>query len=217
MQKVIDVSSNNGTIDWVRARADDVADAIIRCSLGYNTADKNALVNANNAHAAGVRVSYYHFAYPDKKEGGTVKTDAEAEANYFTRLFEKFPAPHMLAVDVEEWEGQRDSPLSNKEFYEWMLYFLSKVYDNTGIIPMIYSYRDYLDRHLPKTHQLGNLPLWIASYSAVAAPGLPNGWNQYYLWQYTAGATIQGIAGTCDVSRFHAASVLKNLVKQRSL
>lgn len=211
MQKIIDVSSNNGVIDWSRAKADGVADAVIRLSLGYNTADKKAFINARDAHAEGMRVSFYHFAYPDKKQEGSVKSDAEAEANYFISLLRKLPPAHMLALDLEEWEGERDSPLSSQDFYDWVLYFLTRVFDSTGIVPMIYSYKDYLDRHLPKTHRLGGLPLWIANYDPIVSPGLPKGWNSYYLWQYTANAIIKGISGPCDLSRFQAEAVLKTV------
>lgn len=199
MSKIIDVSSNNGIIKWDRVKASGVTDAVVRLSLGYNTRDRQSEVNAREAAAAGIRVSYYHFAYPDKRTG-TVEGDARQEAGYFVDLVKSGPAPRWLTVDLEEWENKRDSPLTPAEYYQWLTVFLKVVYDATGMVCIIYSYASYLNSHLPAGHALGSFPLWIANYNQVAVPQLPFGWKQYFMWQYSAIGTVPGIVTKCDLN-----------------
>ena len=211
--KIIDVSSNNGVIDWTKAAADGVKDVIIRLSLGYNDKDKKADGYAKDALKAGIRVSYYHLAYPDKKTG-TVKGDAKQEANYFTGLFlaGKMPAPHWLAIDLENMANGWDTPLNKSEYLEWVTVFLTEVYTATGIVCLIYSNRSYLDTHLPVKHGLEKLPLWIANYNPVAYPPLPKGWTEYFLWQYSDSGKVNGISGKVDVNKTVQGVVMEGLM-----
>jgi lysozyme len=199
--KIIDVSSNNGTIDWAKAKSDDVSDAIIRLSLGAGDKDKMAEKYAKDAKAAGIKVSYYHLAYPDKS-GGSLENDAKSEANYFTSHFKAnlMPAPKWLAVDLEKKADGTDTPLTKDEYLKWLQAFLAQVYANTNIICMIYSNKSYLETHLPTNHALGTVPLWIANYNNVLKPPLPNGWTKYELWQYSEKGTVLGITTNCDLN-----------------
>lgn len=202
--KIIDVSSNNGTIDWKKVANSGVTDAIIRLSLGYNSKDKKAEENARSATAAGISVSYYHFAYPDLRTG-TVDGDAKQEAAYFTSLFQNgnLPAPKWLVVDLEEWEKGKDTPLAPVEYQKWLATFTSEVFRITGIVCIVYSYAWYLNSHLPTAHQLGGLPLWIANYNNVKTPDLPFGWRYYFLWQYSPEGAVPGINGKCDLNTLY--------------
>lgn len=200
--KIIDVSSNNGIVDWNKIANAGVEEVFIRLSLGYNDMDRNAMVNANGAARADLIVGYYHFAYPDKTTG-THTGDAKQEANYFTGLFAngKMPAPAVLALDLENWSAAKDSPLTKTEYMEWVNVFLSEVKAATGIDCMIYSYKGYLDSHLPADHNLGGVSLWIANYNNVAMPPLPIGWTKYALWQYSEKGSLPGVEGVFDLSK----------------
>ena len=69
MKKIIDISSNNGHIDWNEVINDGVSDVIIRLSLGFGDRDILALKYSQEAASVGLNVSYYHLAYPDTMEG----------------------------------------------------------------------------------------------------------------------------------------------------
>lgn len=202
MSRIIDVSRNNGVIDWKKVAGSGVTDVIIRLSMGYNTMDKMATLNAKGAAAAGIAVSYYHFAYPDRKTGGTLVDDAVNEAKYFTGLFMSgtIPAPKWIAVDLENWEGQRDSPLVPNEYYQWLQVFLREVMTRSMKAPVIYSYGPYLNSRLPAGHTLGVFPLWIAHYTKAPAPTLPNGWDRYFLWQKDSKGVMSGIPTATDLN-----------------
>lgn len=218
MGKIIDVSSNNGITDWSKVAGDGVTDVIIRLSLGFNTKDSKADTYSKAALAAGIRVSYYHFAYPDKKMGGTVVADAQNEANYFTGLFKSglMPAPHWLAVDFEKWEGGADSPLNKAEYLQWVVTFLHEVLKATGKTCLLYSNAPYLNSHLPATHGLGQVPLWISNYNLVTKPPLPKGWTNYYMWQYTEKGSVRGINGFCDMNKRSMEETLLKLAEKSS-
>lgn len=206
--RIIDVSSNNGNIDWAKVKADGVTDAIIRTSLGFGDLDLMAIKNAKGANNVSLKLMYYHFAYPDKKQGYTYQQDANNEANYFCDKISQMPRSTMLAVDLEKdtsntnWgNGQGDTNLSSSEYEDWLKIFLSTVHSKTGLNIMIYSYKDYLDSHLPVSHNLGSFPLWIANYNSVPSPPLPKGWSDYYLWQFSKSGAINGISTPCDLDK----------------
>jgi lysozyme len=216
MEKIIDVSSHNGKIDWRQVVNDGVTDVIIRLSLGYHTKDKMAATYAEAASKSGIAVSYYHFAYPDKKTGGTVDNDARKEARSFTGLFHAglMPPPRWLALDLEKWEEGKDSPLNKKEYLKWVAAFLDEVYTTTGKGCLLYSNKPYLESHLPASHRLGKIPLWIANYNPLTSPPLPKGWTNYFLWQFTDVGKVRGIKGYCDLNKLHFETLMLSVAEE---
>jgi lysozyme len=223
---IIDVSSSQGNpdnIDWNAVSGSGVTDVIIRLSLGYGDLDATAIKNAANAAAAGLNVSYYHFAYPDTRWGplvggvptgpGTVTSDAIAEATYFWSSIgnNNLPGPKWLAVDFEKYSYNppTDSPLGPADYLQWAQTFINTVKQVSGMPCMIYSYPDYLNTHLPAGHNLGPNFLWISN-TGVAAPTLPAGWNTWFMWQY-ATAQVPGItANVVDQNKLNDQAVAMN-------
>lgn len=198
---IIDCSSNNGHIDFalVKPQVDKV---IIRATMGTGTADKNAPYYAQHCKDNGIPVSYYHFAYPDKKMGGTIVSDATSEANYFLQTIKPYPDPVDLIIDCEPKNAAGDdTDLTQSEYALWLQTFLDVVEHTTGKKMVIYTYADYLNRHLPIGHTFGNFPLWIANYGKnIKCPPLPHGWLNYYMWQYSQSGSINGISTPVDLS-----------------
>ena len=203
----IDISSNNGDIDWSKIKNDNrINYVIIRLSMGAGTLDQKAYPYAANAKAAGKKISYYHFAYPDPRADGEpdILLDARNEAHYFKSLIEDLTSKNLkpdfsLAIDLEDDPHyQSTRKLSPTEYYNWLKaffsYFPGPVYQRI----MIYGSPAYLDARLPPDHQLGTNPLWIANYK-VAKPHLPRGWSDYALWQYDEKGSVAGITGDCDM------------------
>lgn len=60
---IIDISSNNGLVDFKQVKQAGVEKVVIRSTMGFNTHDKMLQTNANAASTAGIPVLYYHFAY----------------------------------------------------------------------------------------------------------------------------------------------------------
>ena len=63
MTKGIDVSENNGYIDWQAVADAGIRFAIVRCSYGQTGVDENFLANVEGAHAVGIKCGAYHYGY----------------------------------------------------------------------------------------------------------------------------------------------------------
>ncbi len=201
---IIDVSSHNGKIDFAKAKAAGVETAIVRASLGYGDKDNMLETNAQGFANVGVAVSYYHFAYPDAKRGGTVVSDAATEAEYFVNTVAQLPPYVRLWVDLENWDAKgKDSPLSPADYQLWLTTFLGKIKELTGKDAGIYTYKSYFDTHLPAGHPFGDFKLWIANYSAKVKPPIPKGFKKYYLWQYSDSGSVAGIIGKVDLNKLN--------------
>lgn len=195
---IIDLSSNNGPIDFTKISGVD--EIFCRASLGYGDFDKNLNENANGAAANNIAVSYYHFCYPH----GNIDpgSDAAKQANYFCDTISKLPAPAHLAIDCEPFNAQGlDTTYGKDEYAIWLQAFSDTVKSRTGIDCIIYTYADYLNRHLPDGHTFGRYPLWIANYGDIDTPPLPKGWDAYWAWQYSESGTVEGINGKVDLSK----------------
>lgn len=194
---IIDLSKNNGTIDFsALAGVDEI---FIRSSLGYGDKDSSLALNANGAAAANIPVSYYHFAYPHLV--GNEAADATKQANWFLDTISTLPKPTHLAIDLENFSANADATLTPQAYALWLKVFLETVKGRTGITMIIYTYADYLNRHLSADHSFGGYPLWIANYGNTDAPPVPHGWTSYFMWQYSASGVMDGIEGKVDLSR----------------
>jgi lysozyme len=69
----IDVSENNGTIDWQAVADAGIEFAIVRCSYGKSGRDEMFQQNVEAAHAAGLKVGAYHYSYALTPEDATIE------------------------------------------------------------------------------------------------------------------------------------------------
>lgn len=195
---VIDLSANNGTVDFTQITGVD--EVFIRSSLGFGDKDKNLEQNAKGADECGFPVSYYHFAYPHS--GVDPAADAVKQAEYFYDTIKALPLFKHLAVDLEDFNAKGlDTTISQQNYEVWLQTFLDTIEAKAGVKCIIYTYVDYVDRHLPDEHNFGQYPLWIANYSNTPTPKLPKGWDNYLYWQYSETGAIAGIDGHVDLSK----------------
>jgi GH25 family lysozyme M1 (1,4-beta-N-acetylmuramidase) len=61
--KGIDVSENNGFVDWQAVADAGIKFAIVRSSYGRNSRDENFLQNVAGAHEVGLKCGAYHYSY----------------------------------------------------------------------------------------------------------------------------------------------------------
>ncbi|MGO4293626.1 glycoside hydrolase family 25 protein [Chitinophaga sp. RAB17] len=191
-----DVSHYNSRPDWDAMIHAGISFVYIKISEGVGTPDQKAKAHAENAHANGLKTGYYHFCRPDTRNGGTLQTDAIAEANAAVIILQQLPEPALpLVLDLED-QSSWDTPLSKKDYLAWIEIFIQQIIQSTGVPPVIYSRKEYLDRKLPKDHTLGKYHLWLAAYSIRDANKLkcPVGWQDWSIWQFSEKAHIGGNA-----------------------
>ena len=189
-----DVSSwqhpNGAAINWGAVAGSGQAFAIVKATeSGYT----NPYLGKDiaNAHAAGLTVGAYAYARP--------QYDATAQADAFVQAMGSLPAPSLPPIlDLEEAGG-----LAPGDLIGWTHTFLDRVQGRTGITPMIYSGPWFWSSAMANNTGFSAYPLWEASYTTASAPQHMASWPTYRLWQFTASASIPGIAGGVDQSRFN--------------
>jgi len=181
----IDVSHHNAILDWQAFKNAGCEFVFIKTSDGVGTPDVQASLNAQNALQQNFRIGYYHFCHADMKSGGTIEKDAETEAKDAISRMQNLPSADLpFVLDLED----DNTPLSPKQYLNWVNTFIATItpFTPTGI--MIYGRKEFLDRHLPDPHGLGEqIKLWISRYPAVPDAkkvSCPIGWDDWSIWQY---------------------------------
>ena len=150
----IDVSTNNGVIDWRRA-SKAVDFAIIKATQGRGAGASTALLrkftdsqfmrNINNAALNGVTLGVYHFL-----NCSTVK-EAEEEADYFVKVISPYRAmiDIFAAVDVEDPASAKYAHLpKDKPTLTAVVNAFTERVRLAGFKPVIYTNRAFLTGRL---------------------------------------------------------------------
>lgn len=191
----IDVSSNNGTVDFRGARARGASFAITKAteSTGYvNPYFGRAQIRAITS--AGLVPGAYDFLEPSPSHSG------KSEAAFFTNAighagFGKGWLPP--AADIEQTQ------LSSAGTCHYLGEWVHLVKRNLGVKPMIYGSPGFFASYLAGCAWLAHYHLWVASYG-VSSPQIPSPFTRWTLWQYTPSASLGGTVGEpFDVSKVH--------------
>lgn len=200
---IIDLSENNGIIDYDKVKSAGVTAVILKVCPGIGKIDSYLIKNATELFKRGIAISYYHVIHADNR-AGTIEADALSESNYFLNAIKNLPKPIRLWADIEDWDNKgTDGKLSPIEFQTWLKIYLDNIKEKTGSDAGIYTYKSYFDLKLPKNHIFANFKLWIAAYVNKPTPDLPNGFTTYHLWQYSSEGRIAGIKTNVDLSRMN--------------
>ena len=188
MRYGIDVSENNGTVDW-----DDVKDSgmdfvIVRSSYGKNSRDEMFLENVNGAHSVGLQVGAYHYSY------GLTPSDAAKEAVNCRSAIEDAGVLLELPVffDMEDADGYKMR--HSFEFSQRNVTAMCKAFLDT-IKPLdcgVYASLSWL-QDLIDWQGLGCAvwnAQWMEGYSPDPDPARDE--LQGFMWQYTDKKDIGG-------------------------
>lgn len=194
---IIDCSHFQGSIQW-----DEVADQLpkidgvyIKASQGVGYVDAAMKYNASEAHKAGLKVGYYHYATLNTPNAAL---DAKQEARYFIDTIGKAVKPDLpLVLDIEENKAN----LSAMDVWTWITTFFNELEEMGFKDYALYSYTPFLNASLPNNHKLGHIKLWLAAYVNKVTPILPHGWDSWWLWQYSAHGRVNGVSKFVDVNK----------------
>jgi lysozyme len=187
----IDVSNNNGQIDWGAVAGAGYGFAVAKASEGTDFVDSYFAANWAGMKANGMVRGAYHFARPDDNS-------AENEANYFLDTIQAqvgdLEAGDFLALDLEVGSGDLGA---------WALQFLQTVYNRAGFRPMLYCSPGFMDSHgITSQQALADFGLWLADWEGTE-PNPPAPWQLLALWQDNDDTTVAGIAGNVDGDYFN--------------
>jgi lysozyme len=187
----IDVSNNNGQVDWGAVAGAGYGFAVAKVTEGTNFVDQTFATNWAQMKANGLVRGAYHFARPDDNK-------AEDEANFFLDSIKQqvgdLEVGDFLALDLEVGSG---------DLGEWALTWLRTVKDRAGFRPVIYSSPSFIQEHgLSNQQELGNYGLWLADWQGTL-PSPPAPWQLLALWQDNDDSSVPGIGGNVDGDYFN--------------
>lgn len=190
MLKGIDISSYQGGIN---SFGDDVDFVICKATEGIGYVDRYCDTLYQRAKRDGKLLGIYHFARP-YLAGNT----AEGEAEWFVNNVKNYVNEAILVLD---WEAEHISDTA------YAKRFLDKVYELTGVKPLVYSSSSVINSYNWKDVVDGDYGLWVAQYGSDN--GQPqqepfvNNWGFYALWQYTSKGRISGYNANVDRNFFY--------------
>lgn len=175
----IDVSENNGNIDWWAVAQAGQKFAIVRSSYGQNGQDENFLHNVAAAQELGLKCGAYHYSYALTPE------QARAEARNCKQTIEAAGVLLELPVffdmeDADGWKRRHGFDFSPENITEICRAFLDEIKPlNCGVYASLSWLEDYIDWQ----------SLWCSVWSAQ--------WGNYddfrgFMWQYTDSLEIGG-------------------------
>ena len=195
----IDVSKYQGEIDFTKIKTAGISYVFVRASEGNTYQDVNFKVNFNNAKAAGLTVSAYHFYESNDAPDTQLKN--------FTKMVTLSPGDLQPVVDIEKLHMQDDTNLMKN-----LMTYLTGLETHYGVKPIIYTGLNFANQYVT---QFSEYPLWLAEYE-VSSPTVPSGWKDWTFWQYSQAGTVDGIEGNVDVDKFNGdlISFSKLLIKK---
>ncbi len=182
----IDISHYQGNVFWETLGDNTKMSYVyIKATEGSGNIDQTFERNIEMAHRYGLKVGSYHFYRP------TVDQQQQLE-NFSSQCL-----PHeqdlLPMIDIETTGG-----LDTDVFCDSLFYFLDLVEEAYHQKPLLYTYRNFYNRHL--LGKINEYKVMIAMYTDEE-PVLADD-RDVTMWQYTGKGRIVGIKGFVDKSRF---------------
>lgn len=186
MERGIDVSENNGTVDWEAVAAAGVTFAIIRLGYGRGHLDSKFYDNYNGAKDAGLKVGVYYYSYALNPD------DAEGEARFMLDILKDAGITNEdLAMgcwfDMEDADGykERHGDPDNDVITQMCFSFILEC-NRQGYGCGVYASLDWLLNRIETDIFAEYVPFWCAQW------GESCDFERATLWQDTNQFTIGG-------------------------
>jgi GH25 family lysozyme M1 (1,4-beta-N-acetylmuramidase) len=179
LQKGIDVSENNGRIDWKEVRANGIEFAIVRLGYGRGHLDSLFYENINGALDAGLKVGAYYYSY------ALTKGAAKQEAAFMMNILETSgltPAKLEMGVwfDMEDGDGYKERHgMPNSMVITGMCNEFIAECNRHGFNCGLYASLDWLENRIFVNVLPEYSPIWCAEW------GPSCDWPDAAMWQFT--------------------------------
>ena len=186
-EKLIDVSTWNGNIDWNKVYKSGVRYAMIRSSFGVenpNQVDNKFVRNITNAQKAGVKCGIYHYSYARSA------TEAKKEAEFCLKTIKGYKIDLPVAFDIED---SSQTHLGKDTLTSIVIAFCDRI-KSAGYRPMLYCNPNWLCNYLHKDKLINKYDIWLANWG-VSAPSY-----NCAIWQYSENGSVPGISGSVDMN-----------------
>lgn len=204
----IDVSDNQGVIDWKKIKNAGVEFAILRSVRRSGKYDYQLENNIKGCMENDIPADFYKYAYALSKQ------DSKREANEVVLALETLGIkPSKDVVIWHDIEDDYQMALSTKELTDICNAF-REVVEKAGYTYGLYMGKYDFEKGEVNIADLGMPHIWIARYydgytlkgfgekpNAKYRPTVPNG--ELWGWQYTSSGRISGINGNVDMNEVY--------------
>lgn len=188
----VDISSHNGNIsvaNFQKMKDYGVTGVVVKLTEATSYTNPNAQSQINNAMAAGMKVSAYHYSW------FTSDAQAVAEANYFAAAAKRFglSSGTVMVNDIEEPQILgKGNHTNNSRAFENRLKSLG--YGNVRH----YIGLNWLTTGRINAATIGNKNIWVAAYPYNLST--TNFYTQYGAWQWSSQLSFPGVSGNFDIN-----------------
>jgi len=184
--KGIDISNNNGSIDFKAVAVDGVGIVYLKASEGTTMQDSTLASFYTEAKAQGLKVGAYHFLV------GTSEPETQA-ANFYAQI-KDYDWDCVPMMDVEtNFTGLAD----------YVIRFIAAFNALSPLTLGIYSYTSFIEYLADAEATIKDMPFWEANYDNDPW-NLPTNtiFTNRVGHQYTETGSISGVSEGCDVDSF---------------
>ena len=184
-KKGVDVSENNGHINWLALKEAGVDFAIVRLGYGNRHRDSRFYANVNGALDAGLAIGVYYYSYALDADA------AEREAHFLVDTLKDCgltmdKLPMGVWFDMEDADGyKRRYSVTDSETLTDMCIAFTSVCEVRGYKCGVYASYDWLENRLD-TEAFVGIPIWCAQWDEDCD------WEETAIWQFTDAWEIDG-------------------------
>lgn len=181
----VDVSENNGFIDWKALKQEGIEFAIIRLGYGRQHLDSRFYENVNGCIQNKIPFGIYYYSYALDED------EAQAEADYVDYILETSGLKEKITkgiwYDMEDSDGykSRRGVTDNQEITNLCSVFINSLWRKNYATVGLYASYDWLTNKI-YVEQLGGCAIWAAQYNATCD------YEHADIWQYTDSLNIGG-------------------------
>ena len=198
----IDVSDNQGTIDWAAVKGAGAEFAILRSVRGSGKPDNRFTANVEGCRAAGIPFDVYKYTYATTVDKG------RAEADKVVALLQQ----HGI-TDCTVWWDLEDASLRTlgKKTITAITKEVAAVIEAAGYNFGIYCNLDWY-KNVIEAASFQYHPFWVARYPSniqmtfSTRPDLskaPVIEHELFGWQYSSKGSVSGIKGNVDLDEIY--------------
>ena len=197
--KGIDVSSNQGTIDWARVKAAGCDFAILRSTIKSGKPDKQFAANVAGCQAQGIPFEGYKYMY------AITPTQSVEEAMKVVALLRSYGLTCRVWWDVED----NSLRALNQGVLTGLIQSAADVITGAGYEFGIYTGKSFYEEGVFDVSAF-DCPMWIARYpnsgyfnladNPPADKYKPAPSQPLVAWQYTSKGRVDGITGPVDLN-----------------
>lgn len=183
--KGIDVSENNGFIDWKALKQEGIEFAIVRLGYGRQHLDSRFYENVNGCLQNEIPFGIYYYSYALDED------EAQAEADYVDYILETSGLKEKITkgiwYDMEDSDGYkaRRGVTDSQEITNLCSVFINELWRKNYATVGLYANYDWLTNKI-YVDQLGGCAIWAAQYNNTCD------YEHADIWQYTDSLNIGG-------------------------